>query len=215
MLPSAANYEQSVIPVANVSTVDAFLNVYLRIRRPNLNPKATPHSSSKHRETKKTNDGFKEDEAYLPAVFDLSVFREGIKPLWEDVHNARGGKVIIRFKKGLVARLWEHLLIALLDSSSPLYLNANGKKRFEETEVCGAVLGTRLHDDAISLWIKSSRDGEDDAVVEGCKAGMLAAMGLSSSTPIEFKPHSLSLQNKKKQPTATATTSGSSRSLRQ
>ena len=47
----------------------------------------------------------------LPLNTDCHVFRQGIKPVWEDDANARGGKWMIRLRKNLAARLWEHLVL--------------------------------------------------------------------------------------------------------
>ena len=42
------------------------------------------------------------------------VFKQGIKPTWEDPSNARGGAWIVRLRKGLAARFWEELLLAMV-----------------------------------------------------------------------------------------------------
>lgn len=44
-----------------------------------------------------------------PTNCDYHVFREGIRPMWEDSENQAGGKWIVRLKKGLAARYWEDL----------------------------------------------------------------------------------------------------------
>ena len=45
-----------------------------------------------------------------PTVCDYHVFREGIKPMWEDENNVNGGKWIVRLKKGVAARYWEDVV---------------------------------------------------------------------------------------------------------
>jgi Eukaryotic initiation factor 4E len=35
---------------------------------------------------------------------DFHLFKEGIKPAWEDSHNSRGGLWMVRLKKGLASR---------------------------------------------------------------------------------------------------------------
>ena len=45
-----------------------------------------------------------------PTVCDYHVFREGIRPMWEDEANVNGGKWIVRLKKGLAARYWEDVV---------------------------------------------------------------------------------------------------------
>ena len=41
---------------------------------------------------------------------DLMLFREGIKPMWEDESNARGGKLVIRLRKGLASHFWKEIV---------------------------------------------------------------------------------------------------------
>jgi len=42
------------------------------------------------------------------------MFKKGIKPVWEDSANCKGGKWILRLKKGLSSRIWENLLLAMI-----------------------------------------------------------------------------------------------------
>lgn len=45
---------------------------------------------------------------------DFHMFKDGIKPVWEDQANCKGGKWILRLKKGLSSRIWENLLLAMI-----------------------------------------------------------------------------------------------------
>lgn len=78
----AANYEHALHPIATIGTAEEFWSVYGHLKRP----------------------------SDLPSNADYQFFRMGIKPVWEDEENATGGKWIIRLKKGLINRLWEHLV---------------------------------------------------------------------------------------------------------
>jgi translation initiation factor 4E len=81
----------------------------------------------------------------LPVVSDYHFFKEGIRPVWEDEQNKRGGKWILRLKKGVADRYWEDLLFALVGD------------QFAEAsdEVCGAVISMRSGEDVISIWTKN------------------------------------------------------------
>jgi len=46
--------------------------------------------------------------ASLPNICDYHLFKEGVRPVWEDTPN--GGKWIVRLKKGLASRYWENLV---------------------------------------------------------------------------------------------------------
>ena len=101
---------------------------------------------------------------------DYHVFREGIKPMWEDESNVNGGKWIVRLKKGVAARYWEDLVRShppLLRRPSPhdreigrltpatarpqLFALLGGQFKVGD-EICGAVLSVRYQEDILSIW---------------------------------------------------------------
>jgi translation initiation factor 4E len=111
-----SDYEKSTIPLASFSTVEAFWSVYTHLKRPSA----------------------------LPSVSDYHIFKKGIRPVWEDEENKRGGKWIVRLKKGVADRYWEDLLLAIVGD------------QFAEAgeEVCGAVLSVRSGEDVLSVWTR-------------------------------------------------------------
>lgn len=110
------DYEKSTIQLASIRTAESFWTVYSHLKRPSL----------------------------LPAVSDYHIFKAGIRPVWEDEANKRGGKWIVRLKKGVADRYWEDLLLAIIGD------------QFAEAgeEVCGAVLSVRSGEDVLSVWTK-------------------------------------------------------------
>ena len=80
---SRQSYEENTYTLGTTSTVEDFWRLYVHLRRP-------------------------VDER--PTVCDYHVFREGIRPMWEDEANVNGGKWIVRLKKGLAARYWEDVV---------------------------------------------------------------------------------------------------------
>ena len=111
-----SDYEKSTIPLAHFSTVETFWSIYTHLKRPST----------------------------LPSVSDYHIFRKGIRPVWEDEENKRGGKWIIRLKKGVSDRYWEDLLFAIIGD------------QFAEAgdEVCGAVLSVRSGEDVLGVWTR-------------------------------------------------------------
>ncbi|KAI9885555.1 MAG: hypothetical protein M1823_002654 [Watsoniomyces obsoletus] len=111
-----SDYEKSMVPLASLGTVEAFWTVYTHLKRPSA----------------------------LPSVSDYHFFRKGIRPVWEDQENRRGGKWILRLKKGVADRYWEDLLLAMIGD------------QFAEAgeEVCGAVLSVRSGEDVLSVWTR-------------------------------------------------------------
>lgn len=85
-LASTQSYDQTLKLLATFGTVEQFWSVYSYLIRP----------------------------AELPGHFDFHLFKEGIKPMWEHEANQRGGKWVIRLKKGISSRCWENLVLAIL-----------------------------------------------------------------------------------------------------
>ncbi|KAL8964862.1 MAG: hypothetical protein Q9183_004173 [Haloplaca sp. 2 TL-2023] len=110
------DYEKSTVPLAQFSSVESFWTVYSHLKRPST----------------------------LPSVSDYHLFKKGIRPVWEDEENRRGGKWIVRLKKGVSDRYWEDLLLAIIGD------------QFAEAgeEVCGAVLSVRSGEDVLSVWTR-------------------------------------------------------------
>ena len=115
--PKNSDYEKSTKPLYRAATAQDFWNVLAHLKHPSA----------------------------LPAVSDYHFFKDGIRPVWEDDENKRGGKWIMRLKKGVADRYWEELLMAMIGD------------QFAEAgdEVCGCVLSVRSGEDVFSVWTKN------------------------------------------------------------
>ena len=141
-----SDYEKSIKPMCRISTAQEFWSVYVKLKRPSL----------------------------LPAVSDYHFFKEGIRPVWEDEENKRGGKWIMRLKKGIADRYWENLLLALI-----------GDQFFEAgEEVCGAVVSVRSGEDVFSIWTKND-GGRNVKIRETLKR----VLELPADTVLQWKSH--------------------------
>jgi translation initiation factor 4E len=101
---SNINYDANLRLVGTFNTVEKFWSYYAHMTR--------PHDLLGHA--------------------DIHLFKDGIRPLWEDDANKNGGKWIVRLKKGLANRCWENLILALL-----------GEQFMVGEEICGAVVSVR------------------------------------------------------------------------
>lgn len=110
-------YEKTLHPIATCATAEDFFAVYGHLKRPSA----------------------------LPLVSDYHLFRKGVRPIWEDEENKKGGKWIVRLKKGVADRYWEDLLLAIVGD------------QFGEAgeEVCGAVLSVRNGEDILNIWTRT------------------------------------------------------------
>lgn len=145
-----SDYEKSIKPIGRVQSVQAFWTVYKHLKRP----------------------------SDLPTVSDYHIFKEGIRPVWEDEENKRGGKWIMRLKKGVADRYWEELLMALIGD------------QFAEAgeEVCGAVVSMRLGEDVFSIWTKND-GGRNVKIRETIKR----VLNLPADTNLQWRSHDESI----------------------
>lgn len=154
--PVVHPYENSIKTVATIKTVEQFWQTYDFLVRPND----------------------------LPTTTDYHFFREGIKPTWEDPNNARGGKWIVRLRKGLASRYWEEVILALIGGQFP---------GVPDGEVCGAVVSIRYSEDIVSVWNRSANDRD---VTERLRDAIKRILQLPAHVHMEYKPHQASLQDK-------------------
>ncbi|KAH7909383.1 translation initiation factor eIF4e [Hygrophoropsis aurantiaca] len=85
------------------------------------------------------------------------IFKAGIKPMWEDEANAKGGKWVLTMRNNaakaggsLLDRCWSWLAMALVGEE----LEEGGD------EICGAVVSLRSKVDRIQVWTRSKDDVE-------------------------------------------------------
>lgn len=155
---SVQNYDQNLKPVARFSTVEQFWALYTHLVRP----------------------------SELSSQSDFHVFKMGIKPMWEDEANRLGGKWVVRLRKGLVARCWENLLMAML-----------GEQFMVGEEICGAVVSIRFQEDIISVWNKTA----SDTITTGrIRDTLRRVLNLPPTTVLEYKTHNDSLKASKSVP---------------
>uniref|UniRef100_A0A4W4EZ99 Eukaryotic translation initiation factor 4E family member 2 n=1 Tax=Electrophorus electricus TaxID=8005 RepID=A0A4W4EZ99_ELEEL len=114
---------------------------------------------------------------------DFHLFKEGIKPMWEDEANKSGGKWIIRLRKGLASRCWENLILAML-----------GEQFMVGEEICGAVVSVRFQEDIISIWNKTA---SDQATTARIRDTLRRVLNLPPNTIMEYKTHTDSIKNER------------------
>ncbi|KAK5119890.1 hypothetical protein LTR85_007216 [Meristemomyces frigidus] len=145
-----SDYEKSIKPLCRAQTAQEFWQVYAHLKRPSA----------------------------LPTVSDYHFFKDGIRPVWEDEENKRGGKWTMRLKKGVADRYWEDLLLAMIGD------------QFAEAseEVCGAVVSVRSGEDVFSIWTKND-GGRNVKIRETIKR----VLSLPSDTSLQWRSHDESI----------------------
>ncbi|KAH7152251.1 translation initiation factor eIF 4e-like domain-containing protein [Dactylonectria estremocensis] len=146
-------YEQTLHGIATVQTAEEFWEIYSHLKRPSA----------------------------LPVVSDYHLFKKDIRPIWEDDVNKKGGKWVVRMKKGVADRYWEDLLLSLIGDQ----FGDAGE------DVCGAVLSMRNGEDILSIWTRT-----DGGRVIKIRETMKHVLNFPPNTRVEFKSHDSSIQQR-------------------
>jgi translation initiation factor 4E len=83
----------------------------------------------------------------LEANANYHIFKNGIKPMWEDPQNHKGGKWILLLKGNQKEKLneyWETIVLSIIGEMLEPEENAD--------EICGAVMSKRKTGDRIAIW---------------------------------------------------------------
>ena len=151
------SYEQSMMQIGSFSTVESFWGMY----------------------------------SHMAHVGDLlkwrayNLFRDGVRPMWEDEANRDGGKWAIRLRKGIASRLWENLVLAFVGGQF-------GECGKDPGEVCGIIMSIRQREDVLSIWNRHADDR--DATGKVCDI-IKRVLKLPSSTVMTYKRHDASFMH--------------------
>lgn len=114
----------------------------------------------------------------LPLKSDYHLFREGIKPEWEDPQNASGGKWSYSFKekkKYDINELWLRALLSAIGETL----------EEDEHELNGIVLNVRRVLYRVGLWSRTCNKER----LEPIGAKFKRVLKLSDADQLEFAPH--------------------------
>lgn len=148
------NYESNLRPIGSFGTVEDFWRYYNHLVKPSK----------------------------LEVNANYHFFKNGIKPMWEDAANAKGGKWVINFKeKNILDVCWENVVLGLV-----------GETLDVENEICGAVVSRRKAGDRIALWNKSNNN---EVAILGIGRKLKAILGVDLSKIISsYQSHEDSLK---------------------
>lgn len=119
----------------------------------------------------------------LPLKSDYHLFKEGIRPEWEDEANSKGGKWQFSFNKKLevnpiINDLWLRGLLAVIGETI----------EDEENEVNGIVLNIRKQAYRVGIWTKDCDESKLKTVGERLKK----VLQLNDEQKVEFISHDAS-----------------------
>ena len=131
----ADEYEGLLTHIKSFSTAEEFWGIYQHMKRPELLQKGT----------------------------ELFLFKDSIRPLWEDKANSGGGKLVLHFPKNYSDRTWEDICLNVL------LLNDTNDK------VNGCVINIKDYYVLLSIWLKRLNSRHEK---EKYKKWMLNALDL-------------------------------------
>eukprot|EP00188_Purpureofilum_apyrenoidigerum_P003007 Plantae.Rhodophyta-Purpureofilum_apyrenoidigerum.ctg30525.p1 GENE.Plantae.Rhodophyta-Purpureofilum_apyrenoidigerum.ctg30525~~Plantae.Rhodophyta-Purpureofilum_apyrenoidigerum.ctg30525.p1 ORF type:complete len:211 (-),score=30.98 Plantae.Rhodophyta-Purpureofilum_apyrenoidigerum.ctg30525:78-710(-) len=115
----------------------------------------------------------------LPVNTEYYLFRDSVRPMWEDPANKSGGRWTIRLKKGICNQAFEDLAMAFI-----------GEQLDESDIVCGIALSIRFQEDVLSLWTRTS---DDTVALENIRTMAREAMqeyiSVNTAKEWEYKQH--------------------------
>uniref|UniRef100_A0AC34Q0I9 EIF-4F 25 kDa subunit n=1 Tax=Panagrolaimus sp. JU765 TaxID=591449 RepID=A0AC34Q0I9_9BILA len=107
---------------------------------------------------------------------DYYLFRDGIKPMWEDPANRNGGRWVL-ISRGKDAKFVDTLFTKMCDSL------IGGRFNNFENEICGIALNVRGKHDKVAVWI---RDTNIPAKVESIGLAIKHLVGYQSKISFEL-----------------------------
>ncbi|MCP9264717.1 Eukaryotic translation initiation factor 4E-3 [Dirofilaria immitis] len=111
---------------------------------------------------------------------DYYLFKEGIKPMWEDENNVKGGRWLVVVDKQKRTQLLDHYWLELLMAIIGEQFEEHGE------HICGAVVNVRQKGDKVSLW---TRDSLKDDVNLRIGQILKAKLEIPDSEPIRYEVH--------------------------
>ena len=116
----------------------------------------------------------------LPWNSDYYLFREGIKPMWEDPSNIKGGRWLTQIERTKRAErldsCWLELMMALVGEQ----FNNLG------SNVCGAVCNVRQKGDKVALWTRDGTNDDTNLVIGNV---MREKLGMSPDESLRYEIH--------------------------
>uniref|UniRef100_A0A0R3RF88 eIF-4F 25 kDa subunit n=1 Tax=Elaeophora elaphi TaxID=1147741 RepID=A0A0R3RF88_9BILA len=170
------DYALYVQPVASFNSVEQFWNTYCFLKRPADFIHKVTLVFLLEGQIIKIGLILKQIQiSDITEKVDFHMFKEGIKPVWEDDANRKGGKWILRLKKGFSSRIWENLILAMI-----------GEQFLVGEEICGAVCSIRNQEDIVSLW---NRTADNLATTNRIRDTLRRVLNLPPNAILEYKRH--------------------------
>ncbi|MCQ2820128.1 MAG: eukaryotic translation initiation factor EIF4E family protein [archaeon] len=117
-------YENQVKKIAEFDTIEDFWAIFQHLRKP---------------------------DSCKPSI-EFQLFKDGIKPMWEDENNKKGGKLSIKLRKDYTTIIWEEMIFALIGDVLPKDIKEN---------INGIVVSSKEEFNVLQIWFKDFNQNEE------------------------------------------------------
>lgn len=111
-------YETQVKKIHEFDTIEDFWGIFQHLRKP---------------------------DSCKPGI-EFMMFKEPIKPMWEDENNKNGGKISIKLRKDYTTIIWEEMIFALIGGILPQEM---------KDQINGIVVTSRKEFNTLQIWFKT------------------------------------------------------------
>ena len=142
----SSEYESQVKKIAEFDTIEDFWAIYQHLKKP---------------------DNCKQG-------IEIQMFKEKIKPMWEDEFNKNGGKLSLRLNKGYTTIIWEELILGIIGNILPKDISDG---------INGIVFSSKKESNILQIWFQNynkSYTGE----LEQCIRDLIQ---IPNDVPIDIK----------------------------
>lgn len=122
----------------------------------------------------------------LPLRDSVHLFHKGVKPVWEDPRNAKGGAWTFRVPKAYAVQFWQE--VCMMAIGEQLQNAVESERTTFRDDICGVSLGVRFNSMLVQIW---NRDGDHQAGIDGI------LKTISGSLSTELQPREGSYYYKK------------------
>ena len=148
-------YEVQVKKIAEFDTIEDFWGIFQHLRKP---------------------------DSCKPGI-EFFMFKEPIKPLWEDENNKNGGRFSIKLKRGYTTIIWEEMIFVLIGGILP--------KEMKE-EINGIVVSSRKEFNTLQIWFRNF----DSKIVEDLEKCIRDILVIPEEVQLERKQFNKSYAKK-------------------
>lgn len=127
------------------------------------------------------------DVVSLPLRDSVHLFHRGVKPLWEDPRNERGGCWTFRVPKEKASAFWEH--VCLLAIGEKLQAAVESDRVMFRDDICGVSLSVRFTSILISIWNRDAGHDEGVKKILETVLGSLKPELVPRENSYYYKPH--------------------------